>query len=344
MVSAERRSEARPANDSQVDLESLIERWRTAFESGEEALRAGSHDLRPADVAARRRSLGEERLDTARLLDELARERHASSFLVRLVTSSWEAKRLLGVPTDAVACVFNADGVLVASAAIHAKAWKGVLDGFIRRRIERTGEPLASFSIDVDYPAFIHGRTRIEAVHAFLASRGIAIPEGVATDPPTAETVQGLANAKVLALAELVARQGVSAYEGARLYLELVHDAQMACAVVSGSTNTRLLLSRAQLDVLVDDLVDGATMRAERLRRKPAPDALLAACRHLGVEPERTVVFETTGEGVAAGRAASVEFVVGIGREAGARALEAVGADFVATSLGDMLERQLVAR
>jgi HAD superfamily hydrolase (TIGR01509 family) len=343
MVSVERRCEARPASDSQVDLEWLIESWRTAFESSEDALRAANHDLRPAEVAALRRRLGDERAATATLLDEFAQERHASSFLVRLATSSWEAKRLLGLPTDAAACVFNADGVLVASAAIHARAWKRVLDGFVRRRIERTGEPLASFSIGVDYPASIHGRTRVEAIHAFLASRGIALPEGLLTDPPTAETVNGLANAKVRALAELVAQQGVAAYEGARLYLELVHDAHMASAVVSGSTNTRLLLSRAHLDVLVDDLVDGTTMRAEHLSRKPAPDALLAACRHLGVEPERTVVFETTGEGVAAGRAASVEFVVGIGREGGARALEARGADVVAASLGDMLDRQLAA-
>ena len=343
-MSEEHRSERRAAIDAPVDLESLIEGWRTVFESTEDALRAGSHDLRPADLAARRRGLGDERVATARLLEDLARERHASSFLVRLVTSSWEAKRLLGVPTDAVACIFNADGVLVASAAIHARAWEQIFDGFIRRRIERTDEPLASFSIAVDYPAYIHGRTRIEAIHAFLASRGLAIPDGAASDPPTAETVNGLANAKVLALADLVARQGVAAFEGARLYLELVHDARMTSAVVSGSTNTRLLLSRAHLDELVDDFVDGTTMRTEHLRRKPAPDALLAACRHLGVEPERTVVFETTGEGIAAGRAASFELVVGIGREGEGRALEAVGADLVAASLGDMLERQLAAR
>ncbi len=343
MVSEEQRSET-SAIDARVDLESLIDGWRTAFDSTEDALRSASRDLLPADVAARRRSLGDERIATARLLEDLARERHASSFLVRLVMSSWEAKRLLGVPADAVACIFNADGVLVASAAIHARAWERVFDGFIRRRIERTGEPLPSFSVDVDYPAHIHGRTRIEAIHAFLASRGLAIPDGAPSDPPTAETVNGLANAKLLALADLVARQGVAAFEGARLYLELVHDARMTSAVVSGSTNTRLLLSRAHLDALVDDFVDGTTMRTEHLRRKPAPDALLAACRHLGVEPERTVVFETTCAGIAAGRAASFEFVVGIAREGEGRALGPVGADLVAASLGDMLERQLAAR
>ena len=344
MVSEDHRSDGRSAIDSRVDLESLIESWRSAFETTEDALRAGSHDLFPADVAARRRRLGDERAATARLLGDLAQERHASGFLVRLVTSSWEAKRLLGVPADAAACIFNADGVLVASAEIHARAWERILDGFIGRRIESRGEPLASFSIAVDYPAFIHGRTRIEAIHAFLASRGLTVPDGVPSDPPTAETVNGLANAKVLALADLVARQGVAAYEGARLYLGLVHDAHMTTAVVSGSANTRLLLSKAHLDALVDDFVDGTTMRTEELRRKPAPDAFLAACRHLGVEPERTVVFETTGEGIAAGRAASFECVVGIGRDGGAQALEAVGADLVASSLGDMLERQLGAR
>ena len=36
-----------------------------------------------------------------------AREHQTKRFLVRLVTTSWESKRLLGVPPDAVACIFQ---------------------------------------------------------------------------------------------------------------------------------------------------------------------------------------------------------------------------------------------
>ena len=73
-------------------------------------------------------------------------------FLVRLVASSREAKGMLGVPADAIACVFNVDGILAPSATIHAEAWKTTFDELNGRRIERTGIALAAFSVDVDYP------------------------------------------------------------------------------------------------------------------------------------------------------------------------------------------------
>jgi beta-phosphoglucomutase-like phosphatase (HAD superfamily) len=97
------------------------------------------------------------------------------------------------------------------------------------------------------------------------------------------------------------------------------------------------------LAALVDDRVDGNTMVAERLARKPAADTLLAACRHRGTRPERTVVFETTPDGIDAGRAAGFEFVVGVGRADAAGALRAHGADLVVADLGDIIEPRLAA-
>jgi beta-phosphoglucomutase-like phosphatase (HAD superfamily) len=262
-------------------------------------------------------------------------------FLVRLVASSWEAKRLLGLPADTVACVFNVDGILVPSAAIHAEAWKMTFDEFNARRLERTGVPLAAFSVDVDYPRLIHGRSAIASVHEFLASRGITLLDGGPDDSPGSETVNGLANRKSRALFEVLTRRGAHPFQGARLYLELVRDAAMRCGVVSGSTHAHLLLERARLAGLIDAYVDGNTARSEQLRRKPAPDMLLAACRQLGVSPERTAVFETTLDGVEAGRVGKFEMVVAVDQHREARGLEAHGADLVVTDLGELLERQL---
>ena len=56
-----------------------------------------------------------------------------------------------------------------------------------------------------------------------------------------------------------------------RLYLELMRDAAMQCAVVSGSTSVHLLLERARLTPLIDEYVDGNTAASEQLRRKPWP-------------------------------------------------------------------------
>jgi beta-phosphoglucomutase-like phosphatase (HAD superfamily) len=277
------------------------------------------------------------------LLDTFARGAHVKPLLVRLVASPWETKRLLGLPSDVAACVFNVDGVLVSSAAIHAVAWRETLDEFISRRIERTGGSFAPFSLDVDYPQHIHGRSRVEGVRAFLASRGISLPEGSPDDQPGAESVHGLANRKRSALLRLLDERSVTAFEGTRLYLELVRDARLGCAVVSGSTNTQAMLDHAHLSAFIDECVDGNTMLAESLRRKPAPDMLLAACRYLGVEPEHAAVFEATPDGVAAGRAGRFELVVAVDQGGEADALRARGADLVVSELGEIIEHELAA-
>jgi HAD superfamily hydrolase (TIGR01509 family) len=239
--------------------------------------------------------------------------------------------------------VFNVDGVLVASAAIHADAWKETLDDFVARRIERTGGSFAPFSRRVDYPTLIHGKSRAGAVREFLASRGISLPEGRPDDAPGTETVHGLANAKKRVLLRRLERHGVSAFEGARLYLELARDARLRCAVVSGSTNTRTLLERAHLTTLIDACVDGNAALAEGLRRKPAPDMLLAACRSLAAQPERTAVFETTRAGVVAGRAGGFGLVIAVDQEGNAQSLRTQGADLVVADLGEILEHALAA-
>jgi HAD superfamily hydrolase (TIGR01509 family) len=167
------------------------------------------------------------------------------------------------------------------------------------------------------------------------------LPDGSPDDSLDAETVNGLAKRKNRALIRRLDQRGVRAFEGSRLYLELARDAKLRCAVVSGSTNAQIMLERAHLGALVDEYVDGNAVRAEGLRRKPAPDMLLAACRQLGVEPERAVVFETTPDGVTAGRAGGFEFVVAVDRDGEAPTLRARGADLVVADLGELLERQL---
>ena len=175
-----------------IDFDALIGAWRRAFEAARRALDAARHEFPPTELGARARLLTDERVAIARLLESFAQERQMTRFLVRLVASPREAKRLLGVPADAVACVFNVDGVLVPSATIHAEAWKSTFDELNARRIEGPGVPLASFSVDVDYPTLIHGRSAIASVHEYLASRGITLPEGDRNDEPGTPTVYGL--------------------------------------------------------------------------------------------------------------------------------------------------------
>jgi HAD superfamily hydrolase (TIGR01509 family) len=243
------------------------------------------------------------------------------------------------------ACVFNLDGVLIGSAAVHAAAWMETFDEFILTRAERARGHFAPapFNPRTDYPAHIHGRPRLEGVRAFLASRGISLPEGRADDAPGTETVHGLANRKKVALLRRLDEHGLSAFEGARSYLELAREGGVRCAVLSASANTGTILERAGLATLVDGCVDGNTIAAEHLRPRPAPDMLLAACRQLAVEPRNAAAFETSAAGVAAARSAGFELVVGVDRGGRWKELLDRGANMVISGLDEILDRTLGA-
>src|SRR5262245_24773572 len=297
-----------------VDLAELVGDWRSSFLAAESALRAAGRDgdLASTELGTRSRRLADERAETMSALGSLATEWRSRPVLVRLVASTWESMRLLGLPPGIAGCVFNLDGVLVASAELHGEAWKETVDEFLSEWAQRPTEPVPLFSLEADYRQLVHGRTREGAVREFLASRGISLPEGLPHDPPGAATVWGLANRKVEALRRRLAKVPVRAFFAARLYLELAHDAGLRCAVVSQSTHATMLLERAHLARLVDDCVDGTVAADESLERKPAPDMLLAACRKLGVEPGRAAAFETTRDGVRAARAGGFAFVVAL--------------------------------
>ena len=331
-------------DSSHVDFDAVIGAWHGAFEAADAALRAAGrdHDLPAGELQRRSRELTSERAATVNVLGDLAREWHARPGLVRLLASPREAKKLLGLPADVAACIFNVDGVLVASAAIHADVWKRTFDEFIFRRIDRTGGTFATFSRRVDYPAVAHGRSGMEAVRAFLASRGISLPEGQPDDPPTAETVFGLANAKsrdsggvpratgcqCLRRRPPLSRTGPRCRHPVRRRLGQYPHPDPARSCRSDPADRRM--RRRKRD------------RGEHgLRRKPAPDMLLAACDSLDARPEQTAVFETTEDGVIAGRAAGCEFVVAVDQEGHAKSLLARGADRVVTDLGEILEHAL---
>jgi HAD superfamily hydrolase (TIGR01509 family) len=326
-------------------LDDLVVQWRTAFRTARTALSA-AESLSPAERHDRERKLAAEVAPTQELLRSLARDLHGDGRILPLVLSPLEARRLLGLPPEVTACVFNLDGVLIGSATLHAAAWMETFDEFISNRIERTGGRFPPFNQRIDYPEHIHAKPRLDGVRAFLASRGIRLPEGDASDAPGAETVHGLANRKNQALLRRLDAHGVDAFDGSRSYLDLAHEAGVRCAVVSASTNTETILVRAGLAELVDERVDGTTIHREHLHVKPAPDTLLAACRRLGVEPSHAAAFETTRAGVAAGRKAGFELIVGVDGAAGAdrgEALRAEGAGIVVSSIGDMLERRPAA-
>lgn len=247
---------------------------------------------------------------------------------------------MLGLPDGVTACLFDLDGVLTDTARVHTQAWKAMFDDYLERRAQRAHTAFVPFDPDKDYRTYIDGKPRQDGVRSFLASRNIELPEGDPSDPSTAETVEGLGNRKNALFQQLVKKNGVDVFDGSRRYLEAAHEAGIPAGGVSSSANTRQVLQITGLDDLVQQRVDGNTIRDEHLRGKPAPDSFLRGAQLLDVDPAHTAVFEDALAGVAAGRAGKFGFVVGVDRLQHADALLRNGADVVVTDLAQLLEPQ----
>ena len=239
-----------------------------------------------------------------------------------------------GLPAEIRACLFDLDGVLTKTAAVHAVAWKAVFDAFLA---ERDDVPLVPFDSVRDYDEYVDGKHRNDGVRSFLESRGIRLPEGKHDDPPELDTVAGLGNRKNELVLSMFHDRGVEPYEGSVRYVNAVRDAGLRCAVVSASENCAEFLAAAGIADLFELRVDGVVAEREHLRGKPAPDTYLVAAERLGVQPSEAAVFEDALAGVGAGHAGGFRFVVGVDRVGQADALRAHGADVVVRDLAELL-------
>lgn len=235
------------------------------------------------------------------------------------------------------ALLFDLDGVVTKTAAVHARAWKQLFDHFLVRWSRENGQPQEPFTIATDYVQYVDGRRRYEGVARFLESRGITLPQGDSDDSPDAETVCGLGNAKNgYFLAELE-QQGVEVFPDAVELLDAARAANRRLAVVSASENCSMILKRVGLEAYFEVRVTGIEAKALNLPGKPRPDTFLKAAEQLGVAPADAVVLEDAIAGVRAGRAGNFGLVVGVDRVGEADALAANGADVVTDDLRTLI-------
>ncbi len=234
------------------------------------------------------------------------------------------------------AVLFDLDGVLTATARLHATAWRRLFDDYLARRAAARGEPFQGFE-PRDYARFVDGRPRHDGVRAFLASRGITLPDGAPDDPPERETVCGLGNRKNAFFQEVLASEGVDTIPGTVAVVRHLRRLGVRTAVVSSSRNCAAILDAAGIAGLFELQVDGVVAERRGLAGKPAPDTFLHAARTLGVDPPRAAVIEDAIAGVAAGRAGGFALVVGIDRAGTPDDLARAGADPVVTDLADTL-------
>ena len=246
---------------------------------------------------------------------------------------------MFGLPDGVKACLFDMDGVVTQTAVVHAAAWKEMFDEFLRKYAESTGTEFVPFDSHAEYDAYVDGKPRLDGTRAFLASRGIDLPEGTPDDPPGTPTIYGLSNRKNdLVLAKLAAG-GVQVYEGSISYIHAVRDKGISTAIVSSSANTQQVLDSAGIAALFDVRVDGVIAKERGLRGKPTPDTFLAAAEALNVPPSGAAVFEDALAGVEAGRAGHFGLVVGVDRVGQAEELSKHGADIVVQDLAELLNQ-----
>lgn len=246
----------------------------------------------------------------------------------------------IGLPDTIEALLFDLDGVLTPTALVHAAAWKEMFDEFLR---QRSGDGFTPFDRIREYDDYVDGKPRVDGVRSFLAARHIDLPEGSPDDGPDAPTISGLAARKDQIFLAKVEREGVKPYPGSVEYLQAARTAGLKTAVVSSSRNCEQIVASAGLAEYLDVRVDGMTAAKESLRGKPEPDTFLNAAHKLDVEPAHAAVFEDATAGVAAGRAGSFGYVVGVnrvdqhGEDEHADALREHGADTVVRDLAELL-------
>ncbi len=235
------------------------------------------------------------------------------------------------------AVLFDLDGVLTATAKVHAACWKKLFDEFLEERAKAAGEPLKPFDIDSDYKLYVDGKLRYEGVRSFLGSRGIDLPEGTPDESPNSETECGLGNRKDALVHEVLEADGVEVYEGSVRLVEQVRSRGIRTAVVSASKNCKIVMEAARISHLFDQVVDGEVAERLRLPGKPKPDTFLTAAERLGVVPERAVVVEDAISGVQAGRAGGFGLVIGVDRKGDPESLRKSGADIVVKDLSELV-------
>ncbi|MFJ9729509.1 HAD family hydrolase [Streptomyces sp. NPDC101209] len=241
---------------------------------------------------------------------------------------------VLGLPDTVRACLFELDGVITDTAALHATTWKGVFDAVLR---QHEGDGFRPFAAETDYRDLVDGRPQADGVRSFLSSRGIELPEGDPGSPPSLDTVHGLARWKDDLFGQRIREGGFEVCRDTMEYLVKAREHGLLTAVVTSSAHCREILRAADAETLFDAWIDGTVAATRGLRGKPYPDTFLAAARDLGQRTSECAVFEDALAGMDAGRSGHFGWVVGVDRVGHGDALYTHGADIVVADLACLI-------
>jgi beta-phosphoglucomutase len=203
--------------------------------------------------------------------------------------------------------VFDLDGVLVDSTAIHEQVW-------------------AEFLADRGLP------TPAGGIRALFGRRGSETVAELVGLPPDSRAVERILHGLEDRVETLVAERhpdGLLVAGAEALVREL--SGRLPIAV---GTSARRRVAAARLGPLVG-LFDTIVTAEDVTRGKPDPEVYLTAARRLSVDPRSCAVVEDAVTGVQAARAADA-FVVGVRGTTSDAALRAAGADTIIGQLSEL--------
>ena len=245
-------------------------------------------------------------------------------------------ERHLVSPGGYEAWLFDLDGVITDTARVHAAAWKGTFDEYLKVVSEREESSHEAFKIDPDYYRYVDGKPRYAGVDSFLRSRGIIVDWGDPNDPPSRETVCGIGNRKNALFNEVLRLRGVDVFESSVALVQKLRTRGRRVAVVTSSKNCDAVLQAAGIQSIFEVRVDGNVAAAKKLVGKPSSDTYEEATRMLGTLPEQAVVIEDAISGVQAGRTGGFGLVIGVARRDDPEVLRQNGADIVVRDLAEL--------
>ncbi len=233
------------------------------------------------------------------------------------------------------AVIFDLDGVITGTAAVHSTAWAKVFDSFMKELSDKNGTVFSPFSAE-DYEKYVDGMPRAKGVQTFLASRGIVLPLGNEDDSPDKNTVWGLGNRKNEVFQGILMKEGADIFQSSVDFIKALKKQGIRCAVASSSKNCELILKMAGLSDLFEVRVDGMVSSEIGLKGKPEPDIFVVAAERMGLLPSQCVVVEDAISGVQAGNAGNFGMTLGVARNKNGQDLLKGRADIVVEDLSEI--------
>lgn len=191
------------------------------------------------------------------------------------VRITWEKRQNIS------AVLFDLDGVIVSTEALHNAAWKKIADR-------------ESIVFDKALAQKIHGLSRMEALDAILAKGSKKYSQAEKNN------MAAFKNAEYVSSLERLTDKDI--LPGVAVTLAFLKSKRIRTAVTSASKNALKILEKTKLSQAFDAVVDGNEVSLA----KPNPEIYLKAANKLGIPPENCVAVDDSFLGVQAAKAAGM--------------------------------------